>query len=49
MISIIIIVIVGFGVWLYFNLLNETTTPVESQKKDFKTTLYREMDKLKDE
>ena len=49
MISIIIIVIVGFGIWLYFKLLNEITPPVESQKKDFKTTLYREIHKLKDE
>jgi len=49
MISIIIISIVGFGVWLYFKLVNETTPPVEPQKKDFKTTLYREIEKLKDE
>ena len=49
MISIIIISIVGFGVWLYFKLVNETTPPVESKKKDFKTTLYREIEKLKDE
>ena len=49
MISILIISIVGFGVWFYFKLVNETTQPVEPQKKDFKTTLYREIEKLKDE
>ena len=49
MISISIILIVGLGVWLYFKLVNETTFPVEPQKKDFKTTLYREIEKLKDE
>ena len=49
MISIIIISIVGFGIWLYFKLVNETTPRVESKKKDFKTTLYREIEKLKDE
>ena len=49
MISIIIISIVVFGVWLYFKLVDETTPPVEPLKKDFKTTLYREIEKLKDE
>ena len=49
MISIIIISIVGLGVWLYFKLVNETTPLVEPKKKDFKTTLYREIEKLKDE
>ena len=49
MISFIIIIIVGFGVWLYFKLVNETTPPVDPLKKDFKTTLHREIEKLKDE
>ena len=49
MISFIIILIVGFGVWFYFKLVNENTPPVEPHKKDFKTTLYREIKKLKDE
>ena len=49
MISFIIITIVGFGVWFYFKLVNETTPPAQPQKKDFKTTLYREIEKLKDE
>ena len=34
---------------MYFKLMNDTTPPVEPQKKDFKTTLYREIEKLKDE
>ena len=49
MISIIIISIVGFGVWLYFKLMDESNPPLASPKKDFKTTLYREIEKLKDE
>ena len=49
MTSIIVIAIVAFGVWLYFKLVNETTPPVKPQKKDFQTTLFREMEKLKDD
>lgn len=48
MISIIIIAIIGFGIWLYFKLSNEVTTHIEPKKKDFETTLFREMNKLKD-
>ena len=48
MISFIIIIIVFIGIWLYFKLFNEITPPMEAQKKDFKSTLYREIEKLKD-
>ena len=48
MITVIIIAIIGFGIWLYFKLTNEVTPPVEPQNKDFETTLYRQMNKLKD-
>ena len=48
MISFIIIIIVFIGIWLYFKLFSEITPPVKAQKKDFKTTLYREIEKLKD-
>ena len=48
MITIIILAILGFGIWLYFKVTNEITPPVKPQKNDFKTTLFREMEKLKD-
>ncbi|MBC8197557.1 MAG: hypothetical protein H8E60_06695 [Candidatus Marinimicrobia bacterium] len=48
MISLIIIAIIGFGIWLYFKLMNETTPTIKPNKSDFKTTLHREIEKLKD-
>lgn len=48
MTSLIVIAIVAFGIWLYFKLINETTPPPKPEKKDFQTTLFREMKKLKD-
>tara|TARA_A100001015_G_scaffold281072_1_gene343956 strand:+ start:206 stop:358 length:153 start_codon:yes stop_codon:yes gene_type:complete len=48
MITIIILGILGVGVWLYFKVINETTIHTSSKKNDFKTTLFREMEKLKD-
>jgi len=48
LISLIIIAIIGFGIWLYFKLMNETTSTIKPKKNDFKTTLHREIEKLKD-
>lgn len=48
MISLIIISIVGFGIWLYFKLINEMSSPIKPKKNDFQTTLFREMEKSKD-
>lgn len=49
MITIIILAILGLGIWLYFKVTKETTLPVKPQKNDFKTTLFREIEKLKDD
>tara|TARA_B110000438_G_scaffold195028_1_gene186668 strand:- start:282 stop:434 length:153 start_codon:yes stop_codon:yes gene_type:complete len=49
MITLIIIAIVGFGIWLYFKLTNEMRSPIKPQKNDFKTTLFRKMEKFKDD
>jgi hypothetical protein len=48
MTTLIILAILGFGVWLYFKVTNEVTPPAKPQQNDFKTTLFREMKKLKD-
>jgi len=48
MISLIVIAIIGFGIWLYFKLTNEITPPIKPMKNDFQTTLFREMEKFKD-
>lgn len=46
--TLIILAILGLGIWLYFKVFNETTPRVKPQKNDFKMTLFREMEKLKD-
>ena len=48
MITLIIFAIIALGLWIYFKILNETTPPVAPKKNDFKTTLFREMQKIKE-
>ena len=48
MITLIILLILLIGIGLYFKVSNEITPFIKPQKNDFKTTLFREMEKLKD-